>query len=149
MPYDTGSQLQRCEPVHPSMDNTFRVIIVGGSIAGLSLALCLERAGIEFVLLERHKDITAQMGATLGIMPNGARILDQLGVFDAIELDIPIQERARIFFPNDGFSLTTRFAAMLHEEYVFHHLFSSTLEVRASFSFIMCSILYFMFWLKA
>lgn len=53
----------------------FKVIVVGGSVAGLTLAHGLERAGIDYVLLEKHKDIAAQVGAGISILPNGARIL--------------------------------------------------------------------------
>ncbi|KAE8134925.1 hypothetical protein BDV38DRAFT_285313 [Aspergillus pseudotamarii] len=60
----------------------FRVLIVGGSIAGLTLAHCLLRNNIDFVVLEAHSEIAPQVGASIGIVPNGARILDQLGLFD-------------------------------------------------------------------
>ncbi|KAB8202351.1 monooxygenase [Aspergillus parasiticus] len=62
----------------------FRVVIVGGSIAGLTLAHCLLRNDIDFVVLEAHSEIAPQVGASIGIVPNGARILDQLGLFDDI-----------------------------------------------------------------
>lgn len=59
----------------------FRVLIVGGSVAGLTLAHCLERANIEYLILEKGDDIAPQVGASIGIMPNGGRILEQLGLF--------------------------------------------------------------------
>lgn len=62
----------------------FRVVIVGGSIAGLTLAHCLLRNNIDFVVLESHADIAPQVGASIGILPNGARVLDQLGLFDDV-----------------------------------------------------------------
>ncbi|KAH7308987.1 hypothetical protein B0I35DRAFT_515348 [Stachybotrys elegans] len=62
----------------------FRVIIVGGSVAGLTLALSFERLGIDYVVLEAHRQIDPQVGASIGIFSNGARILDQLGVYDNI-----------------------------------------------------------------
>ncbi|GKT59841.1 FAD dependent monooxygenase [Colletotrichum tofieldiae] len=40
----------------------FKVIIVGGSISGLSLANMLEKFGIEYVLLEGHSVIAPQPG---------------------------------------------------------------------------------------
>lgn len=61
-----------------------RVIIVGGSVAGLTLAHCLLKSNIDFVVLESNCDIAPPVGASIGILPNGARILDQLGLFDAI-----------------------------------------------------------------
>ncbi|KNG87539.1 monooxygenase [Aspergillus nomiae NRRL 13137] len=71
----------------------FRVVIVGGSIAGLTLAHCLLKNNIDFVVLEAHNEIAPQVGASIGIIPNGARILDQLGVFDDIlDTTEPMQE---------------------------------------------------------
>ncbi|KAJ5759561.1 hypothetical protein N7520_006717 [Penicillium odoratum] len=68
-------------------EKKFRVIIVGGSVAGLTLAHCLERSNIDYVVLESHHDIAPEVGASIGILPNGARTLDQLDLFDDI-LDI-------------------------------------------------------------
>ncbi|RAH45764.1 FAD-dependent oxidoreductase [Aspergillus brunneoviolaceus CBS 621.78] len=62
----------------------FRVVIVGGSIAGLTLAHSLLRNNIDFVVLESHDDIAPQVGASIGLSPNGSRIFDQIGVFDDI-----------------------------------------------------------------
>lgn len=62
-----------------------RVIIVGGSIAGLTLAHCLElNPNIEYVLLEAADDIHPEVGASIVVLPSGARILDQLGIFDEV-----------------------------------------------------------------
>ncbi|KOS47250.1 hypothetical protein ACN38_g1738 [Penicillium nordicum] len=67
------------------MDQTsFKVVIVGGSIAGLSLALMLERNGIDFVILEAYGSIAPQVGASFGALPNGLRILDQLGCYESV-----------------------------------------------------------------
>ncbi|CAG8112183.1 unnamed protein product [Penicillium olsonii] len=71
---------------------SFKVIIVGGSIAGLSLALMLERNGIDFVVLESYKSIAPQVGASIGVLSNGLRILDQIDccqpVVDAAEYPV-------------------------------------------------------------
>lgn len=63
----------------------FRVVIVGGSIAGLVLAHCLHHAGIDYLVLEARDRVDPQVGASIGIFSNGARILDQLGVYKSIE----------------------------------------------------------------
>ena len=67
-----------------SKTDGFRVIISGGGIAGLSLANALQHAGIDYVLLESRTEIAPQVGASIGMMPNGSRILDQLGCYDEI-----------------------------------------------------------------
>ncbi|KAJ5192502.1 hypothetical protein N7449_008644 [Penicillium cf. viridicatum] len=58
----------------------FKVVIVGGSVAGLSLANMLETVNIDYVILEAHEEIAPQVGASIRLMPNGLRILDQLGL---------------------------------------------------------------------
>ncbi|KAJ4351109.1 uncharacterized protein N0V89_006448 [Didymosphaeria variabile] len=62
-----------------------RVLIAGGSIAGLTLANILEQIGIDFLVLEKYKAIAPDVGASIGIFPNGFRILDQLGCHDTIK----------------------------------------------------------------
>ncbi|KXH64060.1 hypothetical protein CSAL01_12789 [Colletotrichum salicis] len=62
----------------------FRVVIVGGSIAGLSLANMLQANKIDFVVLEAHPNIAPQVGASIGLLPHGNRILEQLGVFERL-----------------------------------------------------------------
>jgi FAD dependent monooxygenase len=71
---------------HDIMSSTsqLRVIIVGGSVAGLTLANCFEKAGIDYLLLERGAEIVHDVGASIGLMANGLRIMDQLDVFEAI-----------------------------------------------------------------
>lgn len=61
------------------------VAIIGGGVAGLTLANALEQAGIAYILWEGHDQIAPPAGASLGLMPNGLRILDQLGVVDEVE----------------------------------------------------------------
>ncbi|KAK8115732.1 hypothetical protein PG984_012234 [Apiospora sp. TS-2023a] len=62
----------------------FRVIIVGGGVAGLTAAHCLHKAGIDYVILERGQFAPA-LGASIGLFPHGTRILEQIGCLDAIE----------------------------------------------------------------
>ncbi|KKA22709.1 Monooxygenase [Rasamsonia emersonii CBS 393.64] len=64
------------------------VAIIGGGVAGLTLANALEQAGIAYILWEGHDQIAPPAGASLGLMPNGLRILDQLGVVDEVEKQI-------------------------------------------------------------
>lgn len=61
-----------------------KVLIAGGSVAGLALANMLEKIGVEYLVLEKYNNIAPNLGASIGIFPNGFRILDQLGCFDAI-----------------------------------------------------------------
>ncbi|KAF4438475.1 FAD binding domain [Fusarium albosuccineum] len=65
---------------------TLKLIIVGASITGLSLANMIEELSldIEFVVLEAYPRIAPQVGASIGLLPNGLRILDQLGCYGRI-----------------------------------------------------------------
>ncbi|GKZ38461.1 hypothetical protein AbraIFM66950_010685, partial [Aspergillus brasiliensis] len=92
------------------MESNFRVIIVGGSLAGLTLSHCLNAAGIDNVVLEKHTDVTAQVGASIGILPNGGRILEQLGIYSRVEKLTEPLVRAHISFP-DGFALLSDYPA--------------------------------------
>ncbi|KAL4940542.1 hypothetical protein BDV06DRAFT_196363 [Aspergillus oleicola] len=76
-----------------SSGGRFKVIIAGGSLVGLTLALALERAGIDFELFEKGQ-FAPQLGASIGLHPHSLRILDQLGVWPDIEKEVvPLQNR--------------------------------------------------------
>lgn len=94
----------------------FKVIIVGGSISGLTLAHCLAKADIDHIILEKRAEIAPQEGAFIGIWPNGARILQQLGVYGSLEkLTAPIS-RMHVSFP-DGFSFSSLLPMKVHERF--------------------------------
>ncbi|KAJ5928125.1 hypothetical protein N7466_007081 [Penicillium verhagenii] len=102
----------------PRGNGPFKVVIVGGSIAGLTLAHCLDRAGIDYVILERRKDVAPQEGASIGIMPNGARILEQLGLYSELEAAVHPLETAHITYP-DGFCYQSYFPTLISERFGF------------------------------
>ncbi|NLS16080.1 NAD(P)-binding protein [Rhizobium sp. P40RR-XXII] len=60
-----------------------RAAIIGAGIAGLTAALALARHGIESDIFEQAEALT-EVGAGLQISPNASRILDTLGVLDAL-----------------------------------------------------------------
>lgn len=62
-----------------------KVIIVGGNFSGLSLVNMLEKFDIDYVLPEGYPTIASQLGASVGLLPTGLRILDQLGCYDEME----------------------------------------------------------------
>lgn len=62
-----------------------RIIIAGGSVAGLTLANALEQLGISYILLEKYAKIAPDLGASIATMANAGRILDQLGCYDQIK----------------------------------------------------------------
>lgn len=79
----------------------FRVIIVGGSVAGLTLAHSLASARIDFVLLEGRDNISPKLGATIVMMPNGTRVLDQLGLYQSMD-DIMTEVIVHVTRRSDG-----------------------------------------------
>ncbi|GME57463.1 fad binding domain protein [Neofusicoccum parvum] len=44
----------------------------------------LEKRGIDFVVLEAYPEIAPQVGASIALLPNGFRIIDQLGCYEDI-----------------------------------------------------------------
>ncbi|KAH8592116.1 hypothetical protein B0O99DRAFT_597462 [Bisporella sp. PMI_857] len=88
------------------MATPFKVLIIGGGMAGLSLAIILEEYGFEYELLEKHADVAPRLGAGVGLTPNGARILDQIGVWDLMcESGSPI---------NSGTAISPEGRSVLH-----------------------------------
>ncbi|KAF9438392.1 hypothetical protein BGZ76_008172 [Entomortierella beljakovae] len=61
----------------------FKVIIVGGGIVGLSLGVMLERAGIEYLILEACSDVRP-LGSIVYLGPPILRSFEQLGLLDDI-----------------------------------------------------------------
>ncbi|KAI0447517.1 FAD/NAD(P)-binding domain-containing protein [Xylaria telfairii] len=78
----------------------FKVIIVGGSVIGLTLANALERAGIDFVLLEKRQ-IAPDLGASISLLCHSSRVYEQLGVVDHFNAaTMPLLDRHN--FSQDG-----------------------------------------------
>ncbi|KAI8244550.1 FAD-dependent monooxygenase atmM [Colletotrichum sp. SAR 10_96] len=65
-------------------EKKMRILIVGGSVSGLSLAIMLEKFGIDYLILEAYPTIAPQLGASIGLLPNGLKILDQLGCYERL-----------------------------------------------------------------
>lgn len=61
------------------MISNFRVIVVGGGVAGLTASHALQRAGIDHVVLERCEEVDPPVGGSIAIYPHGIRILHQIG----------------------------------------------------------------------
>lgn len=60
---------------------TVTVGIVGGGPGGLTVARMLEMFNISYRLFEAH-EIIPETGASIGLMPTGLRILDQIGAYE-------------------------------------------------------------------
>jgi len=67
------------------------VLIAGGGIGGLATALALARKGLSTHVLESRAAFTAE-GAGIQIGPNGTRILQKLGLADALKPHVGVPE---------------------------------------------------------
>ncbi|ETW95771.1 MAG: hypothetical protein ETSY1_29285 [Candidatus Entotheonella factor] len=61
-----------------------KALIIGGGIGGLAAALSLHRAGVEVTVCESVSDIQA-LGVGINVLPHAVRILDGLGLREALE----------------------------------------------------------------
>ncbi|KAM4067154.1 FAD binding domain-containing protein [Hirsutella rhossiliensis] len=94
----------------------FKVIIVGGSVTGLTLAHSLHKIGVDYTILEKRSTIAPQEGASIGILPNGARVLDQLGLYGAIERATAPLGATNIRF-QDGFHFSSPYPKKILENF--------------------------------
>ncbi|PHH80458.1 hypothetical protein CDD80_1468 [Ophiocordyceps camponoti-rufipedis] len=118
-PVQTGEQALELykldvDPIMPL--EAFKVIIVGGSITGLTLAHSLHRIGVDYIVLEKRSEIVLQEGASIGILPNGARILDQLGLYTLIEQATGSFGASNLYFP-DGFRFRSLYPTRVFENF--------------------------------
>ncbi|KAE8312737.1 hypothetical protein BDV41DRAFT_588781 [Aspergillus transmontanensis] len=80
----------------------FKVIIVGASIEDITLPYCLHRAGINYRILEKRNQHVPPREEPLIIMPNGARIWNQLGLLDLMTDFTVLIETAYMTLPDTG-----------------------------------------------
>ena len=69
-----------CARKHPS---NVKVLIAGAGIGGLTLAALLEKAGIEYCVFERAREVKP-LGSALSIGANVMPLFEQLGVLEEI-----------------------------------------------------------------
>ncbi|KAF9423474.1 hypothetical protein BGZ76_003651 [Entomortierella beljakovae] len=61
-----------------------KVLIIGGGLGGLTLALLLEKANIDYEIYERSKAHRA-LGSAIGLLPNIMPLMEQLGLLEELE----------------------------------------------------------------
>lgn len=64
--------------------HNFKVIIAGGGIGGLTLASALDKAGVDYVLLEK-RGIAPRLGASITSLPCTTIVHEQLGFGHVVE----------------------------------------------------------------
>ncbi|KAG0041323.1 hypothetical protein BGZ83_002002 [Gryganskiella cystojenkinii] len=76
-----------------------RVLIAGAGVAGLFLAILLDRAGIPYEILERASAVKP-LGSVLGINANILPVFEQLGIYEEFqEIALPVK-RINILYDN-------------------------------------------------
>lgn len=84
------------------MSRPIRVAIVGGGIGGLSAAIALTRiARVEVVVFEQAAQL-GEIGAGVGMAPNGMRMLDRLGLRGAVERVAARYGAGSVYYRHDG-----------------------------------------------
>jgi 2-polyprenyl-6-methoxyphenol hydroxylase-like FAD-dependent oxidoreductase len=69
-----------------------KVIIAGAGLTGLTMAILLEKAGIEYQVLERSSEVQQTLGGAIILSFNVMPLMEQLGVLDQIEaISFPIE----------------------------------------------------------
>ncbi|KAI8623980.1 FAD/NAD(P)-binding domain-containing protein [Xylariaceae sp. FL1651] len=75
----------------------FRAIIIGGGPVGLAIANGLDRAGLDYLVVERHPTIISESGAGIMLWPHTVRIFDQLGLIEACkDRFIPLYKKTNL-----------------------------------------------------
>ncbi|TLD08105.1 hypothetical protein PspLS_12128 [Pyricularia sp. CBS 133598] len=93
----------------------FRVVIVGGGIGGLALANMLQEFDMEYVVLEAYTEIAPAVGASIGLFPNGLRILDQIGCYEPLRSLVGDLNNHRSVRDQDGQALSVTMDPQVHE----------------------------------
>lgn len=82
------------------------VLIVGGGVGGLTLALCLHRNGVPCMVLEAAPEFRA-LGVGINILPHAAAELARLGLEEELSRVAVLADRASFF---------NRFGQLVHSE---------------------------------
>lgn len=77
------------------MRNGQEITVIGGGIGGLAAALALARRGAAVTVLEQAPDL-AEAGAGLQVSPNGWRVLEALGLGEAVAATSPRSQAVRL-----------------------------------------------------
>jgi len=87
--------------------NNGTVIVAGAGLGGLTLALCLVRAGFKVRVLEQAQALD-EVGAGVQISANGARVLYHLGLAEALKAVAFAPERGEMRHWQSGETLSSR-----------------------------------------
>ena len=88
------SSTKGCLSSETSPHTLLKIAIVGGGIAGLITAIALlKHPGVDVQIYERAKEFK-EIGASIGLGPNGLRSLEKLGVENALTEDVCSRQKS-------------------------------------------------------
>lgn len=91
-------------------NDRFRVIIVGAGPVGLYMAHAMQRAGIDFVVLEQQPSVLNKSGQLLFTWPQTVRLLDQIGLYaDLQKVALAIHKKKRVYGKDGHVTSTNHF----------------------------------------
>lgn len=92
---------------------SFRAIVVGGGPVALVAAHALAQAGIDYVVLERRKELDVDSGASVAVWPHNVRLLDQLGLLEEAEQTyMPVKNKRNLRRDGSEISRSNMFEAI-------------------------------------
>lgn len=83
------------------MSEPLRIAVVGGGIGGLTAAIALEQAGLDVTVYEQASAL-GEVGAGVGVAPNGLRMFDRLGLRSAVEAVGAVYGEGSCYYRADG-----------------------------------------------
>ncbi|KAH6660899.1 FAD binding domain-containing protein [Truncatella angustata] len=91
----------------------FSAIIVGGGPVALTAAHALSQAGIDYIVLERRKQLDTDSGASVAVWPHNVRLLDQLGLLEEAEQTyMPVKNKRNLRKDGSELSRSNMFEAI-------------------------------------
>ncbi|KAE8325076.1 hypothetical protein BDV39DRAFT_216772 [Aspergillus sergii] len=82
-------------------DKTFRIIIVGGGIAGLAAAIALRKEGRSILVLEKSR-MLGEIGALISLQPNASKIASSFGLDPFLQASKPVIDQEFRILDIDG-----------------------------------------------
>lgn len=77
------------------------VAVIGGGIGGLTCAIALRQAGVNAVVYEQAPRL-GEVGAGIGVAPNGLRVLERLGLRSSVEGAAARYGEGSVYYRADG-----------------------------------------------